>query len=311
MLPGGIMKKLIILGITLIIIGVLFFYQQDLQKLYYSALRSFRDETTNLENKNEYYRNYDFNFVQNTTNLSPTTTQDILNIFYTAINSGVEDFTFYCPEEYTQCINEVKKLANNQELLSHINNFVHPYNGFNHIETQYDSLGKVSIHVDKSYSKEEIGEISKKVDEVSKQLIVETDSQINNIRRIHDYIINQSIYDSDRSDYNMTTYKSDIAYGPLIQGYGICGGYTDAMQLFLEKLNIKNYKISSKQHVWNAVYINNQWLHLDLTWDDPVTSTGENILDHKFFLIDTNTLLTLEQTEHQFNTNIYQELKEA
>ena len=55
MLPGGIMKKLIILGITLIIIGVLFFYQQDLQKLYYSALRSFRDETTNLENKNEYY----------------------------------------------------------------------------------------------------------------------------------------------------------------------------------------------------------------------------------------------------------------
>ena len=205
----------------------------------------------------------------------------------------------------------MKNLANNQELLSHINNFVHPYNGFNHIETQYDSLGKISIHVDKSYTKEEINEISKKVDEIANQLINENDSQINNIKKIHDYIINQSIYDSDRSDYNITTYKSDIAYGPLIQGYGICGGYTDAMQLFLEKLNIKNYKISSKQHVWNAVYINNQWLHLDLTWDDPVTSTGENILDHNFFLIDTNTLLTLEQTEHQFNANIYQELKEA
>ena len=83
------------------------------------------------------------------------------------------------------------------------------------------------------------------------------------------------------------------------------------MQLFLEKLGIKNYKVSSAEHVWNAVLVNNQWLHLDLTWDDPVTSTKENILDHKFFLIPTTTLLTLEQTEHQFNMDVYSELKEA
>ena len=83
------------------------------------------------------------------------------------------------------------------------------------------------------------------------------------------------------------------------------------MQLFLEKLGVKNYKVSSDEHVWNAVFINNRWLHLDLTWDDPVTSTGENILDHKFFLIDTLTLLNLEKTEHQFNIDVYSELKEA
>lgn len=309
---GGYMKKsLIILNIILlIIIGVLFFYQKDLQKLYYSVLRNFQEKNTTIQ-KNEYYRDYDFNFVQNTDDFSPNSRQDILNIFYTAINSGNSDFTFYCPEEYTECLDEVEELANDQDLLSHINNFVHPYNGFNHIETQYDSLGKVSIHIKKSYTAEQIDEISQKVEELSDELIVASDSDIENIRRIHDYIIDNSIYDSDRSDYNITTYQSDIAYGPLLEGYGICGGYTDAMELFLEELGIKSYKISSDQHVWNAVHLDNTWYHLDLTWDDPVTTSGKNVLEHNFFLIDTSTLLSIEQTEHRFNQSIYSELKEA
>ena len=40
-----------------------------------------------------------------------------------------------------------------------------------------------------------------------------------------------------------TKYKSEIAYGPLFEGYAVCGGYTDLMELFLEKMNIKSYKI--------------------------------------------------------------------
>ena len=301
-------KGLFLLGITLIIIGVLFFYQQDLQKAYYSFLRSYRDESSNLDNKNEYYRDYDFEFVQNVDDLYPMSRQDLLNIFYTAINSGIDDFTFYCPGEYSSCLNEVENLANDQELLSHINNFVHPFNGFNHIETQYDSLGEVNIHIEKSYTDEQIQEVSDRVSELADQLIVPTDTDINNILRVHDYIIDHSVYDSNRSDYNDTTYHSDIAYGPLLEGYGICGGYTDAMQLFLEEMGIESYKVSSEQHVWNAVYLNHQWLHLDLTWDDPVTTTGQNVLEHDFFLIDTPTLLSIEQTEHQFYTSIYSEL---
>ena len=76
-------------------------------------------------------------------------------------------------------------------------------------------------------------------------------------------------------------------------------------------MGIKSYKISSDQHVWNAVYLDGKWVHLDLTWDDPVVSSGENLLEHNFFLIDTSTLLALEQTEHIFDQNIYSELKEV
>lgn len=303
-------KTLVILGTTLIIIGILLLYQEDLQKVYYQILRKITQEELVLD-KNEYYRDYDFEFVQNTDNMEPGNKQDLLNVFYTIINSGAENFTFYCPDSYSGCLKEVEKIANDQDLLSHINNFIHPFNGFNHIETQYDSLGKVTVQVEKSYSNQQVMEIKEKVDVLAQELIIPNDSDINNIRRVHDYIINHSVYDSDRSDYDITTYDSDIAYGPLFQGYGICGGYTDAMELFLEEMGIKSYKVSSEQHVWNAVYLDGVWLHLDLTWDDPVVSTGENLLEHNFFLIDTPSLLALEQTEHNFNKSIYSELKEA
>lgn len=303
-------KNLVVFIISLFIIGFLFYFQSDLQKFYYSILREVTKEDHTLV-KNEYYRDYDFNFVQNTNSLEPQNRKQLLNVFYTIINSGMDNFTFYCPESYSSCLTDVEDLANDPDLLSHINNFVHPYNGFNHIETQYDSLGKVNIHIQKSYSKKQIREINQVIDQLYNQLVVVGDSDINNIRRVHDYIINHTTYDSLRSDYNITTYRSDIAYGPLLQGYGICGGYADAMELFLEKMGIINYKISSDQHVWNAVYLDQKWYHLDLTWDDPVTTNGENYLEHTFFMIDTPTLLATELSEHNFNQSIYSELKEA
>ena len=129
------------------------------------------------------------------------------------------------------------------------------------------------------------------------------------IKAVHNYIINNSKYDSKRSDQNVVSYKSETAYGPLLQGYSLCGGYTDAMALFLHDLNLKNYKISSENHIWNAVNVNDNWLHLDLTWDDPITSDGTDILEYNFFLITTEELKELEDEQHRFNESIYQEMK--
>ena len=63
-------KSLIILGVTFIIIGVLFYYQEDLQKFYYSVLRDVTEDKIKVE-KNQYYRDYDFDFVQNTDDFEP------------------------------------------------------------------------------------------------------------------------------------------------------------------------------------------------------------------------------------------------
>ena len=292
-------------GLFMILLGLIIIRENDIKSIVNTYITP--NNKITLEKKNKYYRDYDFLLVQNTDNFKPNNYQDLLNIFYTVINSGNTSFTFYCPKEYSNCIKDIETIANNQYLLSDINNYVHPFNGFSHIETDYDSLRRININLIKSYTTEEINAIEEKVNELYPQLVNENKSIEENILSIHDYIINNTKYDSQRSNNNIATYHSDIAYGPLFEGYAICGGYTDLMELFLEKMNIKSFKISSENHVWNAVYINNKWYHLDLTWDDPVASNGKDYLEHEYFLIDTNKLLSLELEQHTFNKEIYKE----
>ena len=83
------------------------------------------------------------------------------------------------------------------------------------------------------------------------------------------------------------------------------------MSLFLDKMKIKNYRISSDTHEWNLVYINGIWKHLDLTWDDPITSDDSDIISHDYFLIDEDVLKSKSDKEHLFNENVYKEAKKA
>ncbi len=305
------MKKLLVtIGLLLIVIGLVITRKDYLIEVYDTYI-SHKPKITTLDNKNEYYRENNYLFVQNTDDFSPKNKQELINVYYTIINSGVDTFTFKCNEEYTSCVKDVKDLANDQAQLSDINNYVHPFNGFAHIETEYDSLGRVTVNIVKSYTNEKIEMINKKVDELYPQLVNENDTTYNNIKRVHDYIINNTIYDSNRSDNGIINYESDIAYGPLFQGYAICGGYSDLMELFLIRMGVNCYKISSDDHVWNALYYDGKWLHLDLTWDDPVSSDGRQYLEYNYFLIDTPKLLYLETSQHTFNQDHYLELKEA
>lgn len=304
------MKKVVMFGFLLIISGIVWEQKEKVLIVWnkISPLVGINREVA-LTEKNEYYRDYDFDFVQNTDNFSPYCKQDLYNIYYTIINSGNDSFTFYCPKEYEDCIEEVKELANNQTRLSDINNYVHPFNSFEHIETEYDSIGRVTINITKTYNENEIATVKAKIDSVSNEIFKDENSLEKNITMAHDYIINNSVYDTERSDLDIVKYKSDTAYGPLLEGYGICGGYTDAMELFLEKLGVKSYRVSSEEHIWNAVNINDNWYNLDLTWDDPVVDDGSQILEHNFFLIPTKKLLEIETEQHNFDQDVYYELK--
>ena len=93
------------------------------------------------------------------------------------------------------------------------------------------------------------------------------------------------------------------------------------MAIILSKLNYENYKVAttsdeisyeSNGHIWNAVKIDNTWLHLDLTWDDPVDVNGKDYLYHKYFLVSTEEMAEADSgdvlvEEHNFNKSIYQE----
>ena len=52
---------------------------------------------------------------------------DVYDIFYSTLNKGWIEFTFYCRVEYTTCLEDIESLSNDKVLLSDINNFVSPF----------------------------------------------------------------------------------------------------------------------------------------------------------------------------------------
>ena len=111
-------------------------------------------------------------------------------------------------------------------------------------------------------------------------------------------------YDDDYIDNDIYSI-SNKANGALIEKIALCSGYTDAFGLFLDRLNIPNFKVTTTDHVWNVVYFNNKWLHVDVTWDDDEYNSRNR---HNFFLIDTNKLLEKDAEEHTFKQELYLEL---
>ena len=298
------MKRL--LTYVVLIVSLIFVYSKrnDIYRFYMHLFDNVSYSITPLE-KNKYFKDQDYKYVKITDDFVPNSKQDILNIYYTVVNSGMTDFTFYCDDKYVTCMSDIENIANDQTTISTINNFVHPFNSFSTIETTIDSRGIINLKINKVYSEEMMILINYKVDEIYKSLYKESNTVEDNIKAFHDYIIDHTGYDKERADSKIVKYKSDNAYGVLIEGIGLCGGYTDTMALFLDKLNVKNYKVSTNNHTWNRVYVNDKWLHLDLTWDDPISEDGKNVLDHNYFLITTSELKSIEKNEHNYDSAIY------
>ena len=304
------MKKLVGFSVFFIILlGIVYFYREQISNYLYETF-ILGDVEISTVKPNEYYRENNYKYVQITDDFIAKDKQHLLNIYYTIVDSGADTFTFMCDRDYVDCTSDVAELSHNQSVLSNINSFVHPFNSFSSVETQYDSLGKVVVKVNKAYTDKEIALIKDKMNEIITTQVGNKTDKREIIKTIHDYIINTTKYDSDRSDKKIVNYKSDIAYGPLFQGYGLCGGYTDAMALFLDYYEIPNFKVISENHIWNAVYIDGHWYHLDLTWDDPVSSNGRDVLEYTFFLITSKELNEVEKGQHTFDKNVFAEIKE-
>lgn len=310
------MKKHKIHISTLIMLGLLvvcFFYKTEIVTFIMSNIVEYK--TVNKPSNNTYSNDFDFKFVQNTNNFHAENKQEIMNAIYTILNSGQDKYTFYCSKNYKNCLDDLKEISNNQTLLSVINNMVSPYNSYQKLYVTTNTYGKITINLDKLYNENDIKQINEKIEKIKKEIIKDNMTNEEKIKAYHDYIINNSVYDEERAaqiekgENKNYKHNSHKANGPLLEGIALCSGYSDAMKLFLDNLGLKNYKISNANHIWNLIYLDGKWKHLDLTWDDPVTSDKSNVLLHKFFLINTEELHKLDTTNHNFNEEYYLELK--
>ncbi len=111
---------------------------------------------------------------------------------------------------------------------------------------------------------------------------------------IHDYIVSTC-------QYGQVEYSKEYAfcaYGALVQKKAVCNGYAQAMALLLNCLGIENEIVTGwgadELHAWNIVNLDGQWYQLDVTWNDALPDTGEDV-KHKYFNV-TDDIMDDEHT---------------
>ena len=174
--------------VSIIILIILLFNASIIGYTFKDSIVDFVDiikRTPSTLETNNYINNVIPNTFNITDNFEPNNYQDLINIYFTVLSSGMNEFTFYCSKEYEECIDDIKIITADDKTLSAINNFVHTYNSFKKIRTKYSENGKVVIIIDKLYSKETIDEINLKVEEIYNDIYRENKSIEENIKYIH------------------------------------------------------------------------------------------------------------------------------
>ena len=159
-----------------------------------------------------------------------------------------------------------------------------------YINPKYSVNGEVDkIRVLYEWEKEILRQQRKALEQKVEEIVDQVDTRWTDLEKalyLHDYIISRGRYDTEKTKDDEL--RRD-AYNMLVNGIGVCQGYTMAYNLLLKKVGIPAGWVSSSElkHIWSLVQIDEKWYHTDLTWDDPLTDGSDRIgrVCHTYFCI--------------------------
>lgn len=112
------------------------------------------------------------------------------------------------------------------------------------------------------------------------------------VKMLHDWIVLNFSYDSK------LFYRS--AYDGLKTGKTVCEGYALMFYRLLTEAGIPVKVVEgygrSRPHAWNLVQIDDQWFHVDTTWDDPVPDQPDDVSYDYYLLSDQEIKKTHRMT---------------
>ena len=293
------MKK-IILALILLDLVLLSFYIFDFSK---NKSRYLSNNVLALQDKvdlNRYYQSISFKYVQNTNKKIISNKKDLLNVIYTMINNDLESYDIKCDDNYINNLSlDLISIINGNEL-NILNSLAHPYNSINNLKITTLSNGNLRLISSKKYTSEQINFMNRNINNILSLLISDNQNKNEQIKKVHDYLANYLTYNDSLS-------YSD-AYSALLNKQAICTSYSELLAIFLTKLDIPNYRVVSNNHMWNVIYYNNKYLHIDLTLDDEISIYNTYITNYNYYLIDSNEIRNKDIYNHNFDLNIYLEL---
>ncbi len=105
-------------------------------------------------------------------------------------------------------------------------------------------------------------------------------SEADKVKVIHDTIANNVDYNDDfvnitDSDEQATAEQSlytQSAYSVFCTDLTVCAGYAQAFEMVCNGAGIDCVAVTSSNHEWNKVRVNDSWYNVDVTWDDDTSA---------------------------------------
>ena len=173
----------------------------------------------------------------------------------------------------------------------------------------YINSGKEANYLTEEFSsKEAIDQAISQIEQMKNQILQnKTGNTYEDIKMVHDYLI-------DTIDYESTLSKENIynIYGALVNKECVCEGYARAFKYLLDELNIPcvmiigtatNSQGETENHAWNYVQLSGNWYAVDTTWDDPVIIGGGTASEeskYKYFLVGADVMNQDHSSSGQF-----------
>jgi len=98
---------------------------------------------------------------------------------------------------------------------------------------------------------------------------VQGDTPAEKLEWLQSYLHNHIEYDED-------TLSSSGTQLALMEGRGVCMGYTRSMMELCRRLDIPCFCVINETHMWNSVMVEGRWQMLDVTWDIPLCEVIED-----------------------------------
>ena len=139
---------------------------------------------------------------------------------------------------------------------------------------------------------------------VIKEKVADSMTKYEKEKAIHDYIVANTAYGVPVEDSTAPVYGVE---GVLLDHSAVCQGYAETMKLFMDMLGIECHVVTgtgsskdgSEPHAWNLIQLDdNEWYHMDATWNDPTPDEAGRINYNYFNLTDA-----MIQKDHTIDSN--------
>lgn len=120
---------------------------------------------------------------------------------------------------------------------------------------------------------------------------------------VHDYLVEHVTYNPKAMGSGFSV--SHTAYGAIVKHSAVCSGYAAAYAYLLDRLNVNCLSFDGKTynddgtidddggHTWNCVELDGEWYWVDVTWDDPLDSSGHERggpVRHEYCFVDDSKI---------------------